>query len=256
MLETGLLIFIYFLIFFIAATAMKNNSIVDIGWGLGFVITAWFIQLRSDTIHPPQLIITLLTTIWGLRLFYHILKRNKHKGEDFRYVKWRKEWGKWLVPRAFLQIFMLQGFLMYIVSLSAILTGAAAEKKTVIPLIAAGIAVWAVGFFFESVGDHQLKQFIKNPENKGKLMTSGLWRYTRHPNYFGEATMWWGMMLIALGAGASALSVLSPLTITFLLLFVSGVPLLEKSMMERPDFQEYAAQTSKFIPWFPKARQK
>jgi len=252
MLEPGILIFIYFFVFFIVATLIKNNSIVDIGWGLGFVITAWFLQLQSSEAHLPQMVITLLTTVWGLRLFYHILKRNFHKGEDFRYAKWRKEWGKWVIPRAFLQIFMLQGVFMYIVSLSAILTSTAVERKTMIPLIFGGILIWSIGFYFESVGDAQLRKFKSNPANKGRLMTEGLWRYTRHPNYFGEATMWWGMLLIALGAGASIIAVLSPLTITYLLLFVSGVPMLEKPMKERADFQEYARHTSKFFPWIPK----
>lgn len=252
MIEVGLLIFSYFLIFFIVATIIKNNSIVDIGWGLGFVIVAWFLQLRSPDFNAPQLIITLLTTIWGIRLFSHILKRNRHKVEDFRYANWRKEWGKWLIPRAFLQVFMLQGFLMFVVSLSAILTFIAKDKTFIIPLAIIGIVIWCVGFFFESVGDYQLKVFIGNPDNRGKLMTSGLWKYTRHPNYFGEATMWWGMLLIAFAAGASWLAIISPMTITFLLLFVSGVPLLEKSMNDREDFREYAKHTSKFIPWIPK----
>ncbi len=252
MLETGILIFVYFFAFFIVATAIKNNSIVDIGWGIGFVITAWFLQLRSSEPSLPQMVITLLTTVWGLRLFYHILKRNVRKGEDFRYAKWRKEWGRWLVPRAFFQVFMLQGVFMYIISLSAILTSTSRAGRIILPLIFAGILIWIVGFFFESVGDYQLRKFKKNPANKGRLMTEGLWRYTRHPNYFGEATMWWGMLLISLGAGASYVAVLSPLTITFLLLFVSGVPMLEKPMMEREDFQAYARHTSKFFPWFPK----
>ena len=252
MLGAGFLIFAYFLIFFIVATALKNNSIVDIGWGAGFVLTAWFLQFQSPSVHIPQIIITILTTIWGLRLFYHILKRNKHKEEDFRYATWRKEWGKWLVPRAFLQIFMLQGLFMFVISLSAILTSEAKESVVIMPLVAIGILIWVIGFFFESVGDHQLKMFILNSKNKGKLMTSGLWHLTRHPNYFGEATMWWGIFLIAVGAGASWVTILSPVTITFLLLFVSGIPLLEKAMEDRPDFQEYAKHTSKFFPWFLK----
>lgn len=252
MVDAGILIFIYFFIFFLVATAIRNNSIVDIGWGIGFVIIAWFLQIRSISIHIPQIIITLLTTLWGLRLFYHILKRNIFKGEDYRYAEWRSEWGKWLIPRAFFQIFMLQGVFMYIISLPALLTSAASDKIFLVHYVVIGTFIWCIGFYFESVGDHQLKKFISNPANKGQLMTSGLWRYTRHPNYFGEAVQWWGISLIALGAGASGLSFLSPVTITFLLLFVSGVPLLEKSMKKKPGFIEYARQTNKFFPWFPK----
>lgn len=252
MIEAGLLIFIYFFCFFIAATALKNNSIVDIGWGMGFVLTAWFLQIMSGQVFLPQVIITVLTTIWGLRLFYHILRRNIHKGEDFRYAAWRSEWGAWVIPRAFLQVFMLQGLFMYLISLSAILTFETEKQFFSGFLAAAGIVLWAIGFYFEAVGDHQLKLFISNPDNKGTLMQSGLWAYTRHPNYFGEAVQWWGILLVAWSGGASWAALLSPVTITILLLFVSGVPLLEKSMAKRPGFQEYAAKTNKFFPWFPK----
>lgn len=252
MFYAAYVIFIYFLCFFIVATIIKNNSIVDIGWGFGFVLVAWLLQMQASSIHLPQLIITVLTTIWGLRLFYHILKRNRRKGEDFRYANWRNEWGKWVIPRAFFQIFMLQGLFMYVVSLSAIMTSVATERLFIVPLVVLGTTVWLIGFFFEAVGDHQLKLFIANKENKGQLMTKGLWSYTRHPNYFGEATMWWGIFLIALGSGASLISILSPATITFLLLFVSGVPMLEKSMRKKPGFDEYARRTNKFFPWFPK----
>lgn len=252
MFYAAYVIFIYFLCFFIVATIIKDNSIVDIGWGFGFVLVAWFLQIQAHSIHVPQLIITVLTTIWGLRLFYHILKRNRRKGEDFRYANWREEWGKWVIPRAFFQVFMLQGLFMYVVSLSAIMTSIAANKHFVAPLVVLGTAIWLIGFFFEAVGDYQLKLFIANKENKGQLMTTGLWSYTRHPNYFGEATMWWGIFLIALGSGASLIAILSPATITFLLLFVSGVPLLEKSMRKKPGFDDYAQRTNKFFPWFPK----
>lgn len=253
MYEAGLLIFVYFLIFFIVATAIRNNSIVDIGWGLGFVITAWFLQVRSPALMVPQLMITVLTTVWGLRLFYHILKRNLRKEEDFRYAQWRRDWGKWVIPRAFLQVFMLQGLFMYIISLPALLVSGTDGSQLTVPLVASGALIWGVGFYFESVGDAQLKRFIADPANRGQLMTTGLWRYTRHPNYFGEAVQWWGLALIALGGGASWLSFISPVTITFLLLFVSGVPLLEKSMAKKPGYSEYARKTPIFFPWFPKA---
>lgn len=255
MLLSAYLIFAYFLIFFLVATAIKNNSIVDIGWGIGFVLVAWFLQLQSS-FFIPQILITILTSIWGIRLFYHILKRNHGKAEDFRYAKWREEWGVWVVPRAFLQVFMTQGVFMYIVSLSAILSFVKSNNgdplSFSLPILVIGALIWLLGFYFEAVGDYQLKKFITNPVNKGKIMDKGLWSYTRHPNYFGEATMWWGMFIIAMSGGASWFAVLSPLTITFLLLFVSGVPLLEKSMKKNPGFAEYALKTSIFIPWFPK----
>ncbi len=250
MIESILLIFVYFFALFIVAQVIKNNSIVDMGWGIGFVLVAWALVILKGNASPAILIITVLTTLWGVRLFYHILKRNLGKPEDFRYAKWREEWGKWVVPRAFLQVFMLQGFFMFIISLPIITLFTSKGSLHWIG-IGLGIAIWSIGFYFEAMGDYQLKQFISNPLNKGKLMTEGLWAYTRHPNYFGEATMWWGIGIIALSGGSSWLAVLSPVTITYLLVYVSGVPLLEKSMSKRPEFKAYAERTSIFIPWFP-----
>ncbi len=250
-MDVMLLIFVYFFIFFIVGTLIKNNSIVDMGWGIGFVLVAWFVFLRSEVQPLPQIIMTAFVSVWGLRLFYHIMKRNLGKPEDFRYATWRKEWGKYLIPRAFLQVYMLQGFFMFVVSLSVILFPENISQVNV-TLMILGISVWVLGFFFEALGDYQLKLFIANSENRGKIMQSGLWQFTRHPNYFGEATMWWGIFLIALSGGTSFLAILSPITITCLLLFVSGVPLLEKSMKDKPGYQEYANKTSVFIPWFPK----
>ena len=250
-MEYILLIFIYFLSFFIVGTVVKNNSIVDIGWGIGFVFVAWYRLFTDTEATLPVILMATLISIWGLRLFYHISKRNIGKGEDFRYAKWRKDWGKWLIPRAFFQIYMLQGLFLFIIALPMILTPSG-EKEHSWPLIAAGLAIWSFGFFFEAVGDYQLKVFLKDSLHRGQLMTTGLWRYTRHPNYFGEATMWWGIFFLSLAGGASALAILSPITITFLLVRVSGVPLLEESMKKKPGYEEYARKTSVFVPWFPK----
>lgn len=251
MIVAAVLIFSYFTIFFIIGTLIKNNSIVDIGWGIGFVLTSWYLLLTDERTISTQWIITILISIWGMRLFYHIIERNWGKREDFRYAAWRKSWGKWLIPRAFLQIFMLQGIFMYIISTPVILIRQENEPAH-IGVAVFGVIIWLVGFFFEAVGDYQLKVFVHNSTSKGKLMTSGLWKYTRHPNYFGEATMWWGIFIVAASSGASILAIISPLTITFLLVFVSGVPLLEKAMKNRPGYTEYAEKTSVFVPWFPK----
>lgn len=250
-MDVMLLIFVYFFIFFIVGTLIKNNSIVDMGWGIGFVLVAWFVFLRSESQPLPQILMTLFVSIWGLRLFYHILKRNLGKPEDFRYATWRKEWGKFVIPRAFLQVYMLQGVFMFLVSLAVILFPSQVSQVS-LPVMIVGACIWILGFFFEAVGDYQLKVFIANPDNRGKIMQTGLWRFTRHPNYFGEATMWWGIFLIALSGGTSPIAIISPITITCLLLFVSGIPLLEKSMKTKPGFEEYASKTSIFIPWFPK----
>ncbi|MFO7697345.1 MAG: DUF1295 domain-containing protein [Anaerolineae bacterium] len=253
MLEVAVLIALYFVVFFIVGTILRNNSIVDIGWGLGFVVVAAYVLLSTASPSVPLFVIALLVAIWGLRLSYHIMRRNLGKPEDFRYANWRREWGKWVIPRAFFQVYMLQGVFMFLVSLPIMLTGLVSAAGVLrVALLVAGSAIWILGFVFEAVGDSQLKQFLAQPGNRGQLMTSGLWSYTRHPNYFGEAVMWWGIFIVALSGGASLLAVISPIVITYLLRYVSGVPLLEKSMSRKPGFEEYARRTSVFVPWPPK----
>lgn len=253
-IESIILLFVYFFIFFVVGTIIKNNSIVDIGWGIGFVILAWYTTLRSGNLGGANLLITLLISIWGIRLFYHIIQRNIGKGEDFRYAKWRDEWGKWVIPRAFFQVYMLQGVFMFVVALPVILVNLRDSAADITVFSILGLVIWGIGFFFESVGDYQLKKFKENPENKGKIMKYGLWKYTRHPNYFGEATMWWGLAVIAISAGTSIAVFISPIVITYLLLFVSGVPMLEKKFAKRPGYKEYKEATPKFFPWFPKKK--
>lgn len=220
-------------------------------WGIGFVVVAFYALVRTGNFNLISLITTLLVTLWGGRLFYHIMKRNLGKPEDFRYANWRKEWGKYVVIRAFFQVYMLQGVFMFTIAFPVVLihemTDAALNAITLL-----GIAIWCFGYYFEVVGDAQLAAFKKNPENKGKLMTTGLWAYTRHPNYFGEATMWWGIFVIAISSGVTWLAIISPVVITYLLVFVSGVPMLEKAMVGRPGFDAYSNRTNKFLPWFPK----
>lgn len=249
--ETVLLLLAYYLFLFIVGTVIKNNSIVDIGWGIGFVIVAWFSTIRNGLFPLPGMLITICISIWGIRLFYHIIKRNWGKPEDFRYANWRKEWGRYAVFRAFFQVYFLQGLLLFVIALPVILV-----NNSYYPEINAfgliGLFIWLVGFMFESIGDLQLKNFISKPENKGKIMKYGLWKYTRHPNYFGEASMWWGLAIIAFSSGVTYYVFASPITITFLLLFVSGVPLLEKSMADIPGYDEYKEATPIFFPWFPK----
>lgn len=254
MLEVAILIAFYSVVYFVVGTLLKNNSIVDIGWGLGFVVVAAYVLLATDTPSVPLYVIALLVAIWGLRLSYHIMRRNLGKPEDFRYANWRNAWGKMVIPRAFFQVYMLQGLFMFLVALPITFTGLSSDAGVLrLPLLILGAAIWIVGFMFEAVGDYQLKQFLAQPGNRGQLMTFGLWSLTRHPNYFGEAVMWWGIFVIALSGGASLLAVISPILITYLLRYVSGVPLLEKSMSRKPGFEEYARRTSVFVPWRPKS---
>jgi steroid 5-alpha reductase family enzyme len=250
-LPSVILIFIFFTVFFIIAQIIKNNSIVDIGWGLGFIVISLYTFFFSGDITLRSILVTILVLIWGSRLSYHILRRNWGKPEDFRYAKWRREWGKWLIIRGFFQIFMLQGLIMLIIA-SPIIYINYSRQIGLQFLDYLGAAVWLIGFLFESIGDAQLAQFIKKPENKGQIMKYGLWRYTRHPNYFGEATMWWGIYIIALSLLNGFWLIISPLTITFMLLYVSGIPMLEKKFADNPKFQQYARMTPKFFPWFPR----
>ncbi len=240
-------IVVYFSIFFIIAQWMNNNSIVDIGWGLGFVLLSWVMFLNNP--NADRIIIPIMVSVWGLRLSYHIFIRNFGKPEDFRYVDMRESWGDHQRINAFFKVFMLQGFLQFLVAMTIITYG---NQINNVVLVIIGILIFIFGLAFESIGDKQLKDFKANPNNKGKIIQSGLWQYTRHPNYFGEATLWWGIFLVGIGIGAPYHSIIGPLTITFLVRFVSGVPLLEKKYKDRPDFIEYKKKTPVFIPFIGK----
>ena len=246
--QLAILLFIYFNIFFILSVIKKDNSLVDIGWGFGFALAVLY-TLYQSSFSGVGLLLTIIITTWGGRLGLHILARKIGKPEDFRYQKWRKEWKNFYL-RSYFQIYMLQGILLFIIVFPAVKTiNKGVGFLGILGYL--GLFVWLIGFFFEVVGDWQLKKFLENEKNKGEIMQSGLWKYTRHPNYFGEATMWWGIFLIVLDSGGSIISIISPITITYLLLYVSGVPLLEKHFADNPKFQEYAEKTNKFVPWFP-----
>jgi len=253
-ISTGLLILGLMVLLWLVSLAIKNSSIVDIFWGTGFVIIAWFIFFSSPEGYlPRKILMVLLVTIWGLRLTIHILVRNWGKPEDFRYQKWRQESGSIWWLKSFFQVYLLQGFLMWIISTPII----AAEISPISPLGIPdylAVIVWGFGFFFEAAGDYQLAKFKSHPGNKGKVLDTGVWRYSRHPNYFGDAFQWWGFYLFALSAGAWW-TVFSPVIMTFLLLKVSGVALLEKSLKEtKPQYSDYKEATSAFIPWFPRQK--
>jgi steroid 5-alpha reductase family enzyme len=250
MIPIIVIIFGYFLVFFIVATIIKNNSIVDIGWGFGFVLTAWILFFLNKEYTMSKIIVNFIVSLWGLRLFYHILKRNLFEEEDFRYAAWRKAWGKYVIPRAFLQVFMLQGLFMFIVGIGVFLFNTGKYELHFVSYV--GIVVFLIGYLFEVIGDYQLKKHIADPSKKGVLLTTGLWKYTRHPNYFGEAVIWWGIFITVFAAGLPWYVIISPIVITYLLRFVSGVPMLEKKMKHATGWDEYAKVTNAFIPWFPK----
>ena len=250
----GIVILGYMTIIWIASLMLRDSSIVDIFWGAGFVMANWLYFALSDGFAGRQWLLNVLVTVWGLRLSFYILWRNWGKGEDYRYRQMRATAGGRWWWQSYLQVFVLQGFLMWIISIPLLAAqhGATPARLTALDWIAAG--VWAVGFFFEAAGDFQMARFKANPANKGKVLDWGVWRYTRHPNYFGDATQWWAYYLIALAAGGWW-TVLSPIIMTVFLLRVSGVTLLEKNLKEtKPQYREYIETTSPFIPWFPKTK--
>lgn len=238
----------YMTLWFIVSLIKKRNDVVDIAWGIGFVLLTWVSYIISDFPSTIGFIVGVLVSIWGIRLSWHIYLRNRGNPEDYRYNIYRKTWEKWFYLRSFVQIYLLQGALLFLVVLPVLLINDSKVYSTLGLFNIFGLILWLIGFFFEVVGDLQLTKFIKKSENKGKLMREGLWRYTRHPNYFGEVTQWWGIWIISLGVTNEWVGVIGPITITLLILFVSGVPLLEKKYEGRRDFEEYKKHTSKFFP--------
>jgi steroid 5-alpha reductase family enzyme len=254
-LEAGLAILVFMIALWLASLAIRNSSVVDIFWGTGFVVVGWIAYfLTPEGYLLRKALICGLVTVWGLRLSLHILLRNWGKGEDFRYRAWRDEAGPSWWWRSFFKVFLLQGILMWIIATPLVGAQAAQLPSRLTILDGAGCVFWAIGFFFEAVGDWQLVRFKADPANKGKLMTTGVWRTSRHPNYFGDAAQWWGYYLIAAAAGGYW-TIFSPVLMTALLLRVSGVALLERTLKEtKPGYREYMESTSAFVPWFPRKR--
>lgn len=232
---------------------IKDSSIIDIFWGSGFIIVAWTYAyiIGFENLGTRHFILLGMVTLWGLRLSTYLGMRNIGKGEDYRYVQWRKEHGKnwWWV--SYLRVFLLQGIILWIVSaalLPALLADGGLQTLDYI-----GILIWAIGLYFEAVGDYQLMQFKKDPNNKGKVLDTGVWKYTRHPNYFGDAFLWWGFFCFALAHASGIFYIFSPIFMTFLLLKISGVAMLEKSLkVTKPKYADYIKRTSAFIPMPPK----
>ena len=245
----GIILFIYVVCCFIFSIILKRNDIADVAWGLGFCLMSWSAFYFSD-FSPVSLLVNILVAIWGIRLSLHIYKRNKGKPEDFRYLNWRNQWKNFYL-RSFLQVFLLQGLFLYIIAISIIFINLNAPQKFSV-LTVIGIVIWWFGFSFEAIADHQLKVFKSNPNNKGKIITTGLWKYSRHPNYFGEVVLWWGIFIVALGIENGAYTIVSPLLITYLIVFVSGIPMLEEKYKNHQTFQEYKKRTSVFFPLPPK----
>jgi steroid 5-alpha reductase family enzyme len=253
-LQAFILIMIMMTILWIVSAAIKNVSIVDLFWGLGFVfVSAFYFFINNKGWNPRTILLMTLVSVWGLRLSAYLVWRNKGKGEDYRYKEFRRKYGEnryWWI--SFFQVFLLQGVLMWLISAPLLGAQFSGKEKTMGFLDLIGMLFWTVGFLFEAGGDFQLARFKSDPSNKGKVLNKGFWRYTRHPNYFGDSAVWWGFGFFSLAAG-SYLPALGSVLMTLLIIKVSGVALLEKSLKDqKPEYREYIEKTSAFLPWFPK----
>lgn len=253
-LNLALLLLGLLTILWLISLAVRDSSIVDVFWGTGYVVAVWYFYLMTPEGDPARkLLVVGLTSIWGLRLTAYLARRNLGKGEDYRYQRWRQEAGGSWWWRSYLKVFLLQGLLMWLISAPLLAAQRGVNGAGLNPLDYLGGLLWAIGFFFEAVGDYQLARFKADPGNKGRLLTSGVWRYTRHPNYFGDAAQWWGFFLLAAAAGGWV-TIYSPLLMTYLLLRVSGVAMLESDLKEtKPGYAEYIRRTSAFVPLPPKS---
>jgi steroid 5-alpha reductase family enzyme len=235
------------------SVAVRDTSIVDIFWGTGFVGIAWVTFAFADGPAHRRLLLAVLTTVWGLRLTLHLARRNLGHGEDPRYQAMRQRHGKRWPRRSLWAVFWVQGLLMWIVALPVQAGQAYTTPADLIWLDALGTAVWLIGFLFETIGDRQLTRFKADPANAGRVMDRGLWRYTRHPNYFGDFSVWWGLFFIALATVSAWWTVIGPIVMSVLLIRVSGAALLERSMgTTRPGYEDYIRRTSGFLPRPPK----
>jgi steroid 5-alpha reductase family enzyme len=236
----------------IASLRLRDASIADIGWGLGFVALAWLYTALLGGNDGRTLTVAGLVTIWGLRLAAHIFRRSRGRGEDPRYAAMRRRSGPSFWWRSLFVVFWLQGSLLWCVALPLLaVPRATAPFPSALDL--AALILFITGFAFEAVGDWQLARFRADPANRGAVMDRGLWRYSRHPNYFGDAVVWWGFFLFAVGAPGGWVTALGPALMTWLLRRVSGVTLLEEGLRaSKPAYADYVARTPAFVPWFPK----
>jgi steroid 5-alpha reductase family enzyme len=233
--------------------AVRDSSIVDVFWGSGFVVIAWVGFALGDGSGTRSWLLALLVTAWGLRLSVYLARRNPGKGEDRRYAEMRRRHGGRWPLRSLFVVFWLQGALMWVVSLPVQVAMTDPTPAGLGALDWIGLAVWAIGLAFESVGDRQLARFKADPANRGKVMDRGLWRYTRHPNYFGDFCVWWGIWLVALAGGGAWWTAVGPIVMSVLLVRVSGVALLERSLTRRREgYEDYVRRTSAFFPRPPR----
>ena len=232
---------------------VRNSSIVDMWWGPGILLIGVTYAVTSNSAGDRDSVVVGLLALWAVRLAWHIGARNIGHGEDFRYAKWRRERGASWWWFSYFKVFILQAVIAWIISMPLYFAIAAPAPARFTAWDAAGAMLFAIGFVFEAIGDEQLRRFKNDPANKGRVLDTGLWRYTRHPNYFGEALLWWGFGLFGVAAGGYA-GLIGPAIMTFLLIRVSGVSLLEQTLKEsKPEYHDYIRRTSSFLPMPPAA---
>lgn len=244
----------WFTLWYVGTSLVRNASLVDIGWGSGFAMLALFAWLRQPDL--PALFLVVPVCVWGIRLSVHIGRRNLGKPEDFRYAAFRRDWGRWYAVRAYFQLFFFQAVMMWIIALPYLTAMDVPEGQPVsfpsslpsLVLLGFGLLIWLAGIILEVTADEQLRRYMSTP-NRAPFLRTGVWKLSRHPNYLGEALLWWGIWLIATAFGAPLYTAVGPAVITALLRWVSGVPMLEKRLATRPGYAEYATAVPIFLPW-------
>jgi steroid 5-alpha reductase family enzyme len=244
--------FIYSTGWFFVSRILHRSDVADIAWGVGFIIVSVATIISTHTTAPAAYLTAVLVTIWGLRLASHIGRRNLKKPEDDRYIAMRERWPRYKVLRTYIQVFLSQGLLILLIGLPIMIINTCAQNGLNL-LTILGVIIWVLGFCIEAIADRQLRDYIALPEKPSRFMMSGLWSYSRHPNYFGEVTLWWGIGLICLSVPYGWIGLIGPLTISYLIIFVSGVPLLERKYKDNLEFQKYARRTSILIPFPPRS---
>ncbi|MFW9784656.1 MAG: DUF1295 domain-containing protein [Candidatus Heimdallarchaeota archaeon] len=261
---SAIFLFLYLVVAFIVGTVKKNNGLMDIFYGPGYFVVAlsslilyYFINLSFNI---RQVIVTILVFIWALRLATYVFIRNRGKPEDYRYQAMRKRWKTNIVLKSFIRVYIFQGIVIFIVAFPVWFVNISINPPILNLLDFAGVTlwlgifVWLIGFLFETIADYTLFKFLQKPENKGMIMDRGVWKLSQHPNYFGEVTQWWGLYIIALATPFGFISILGPIFITYMIIKVSGIRLLDKRFEADDKYAEYKRRTSVFFPWFPKKK--
>ena len=235
------------LFWFILSVFLKRNDIVDMAWGLGFIYVSIWVALSTD--HGLlQYIVFGLVFLWAIRLSIHLLIRLKGKPEDYRYSNWRNKWVKSFYVRSFFQVYVLQNILLLIIAIPLVLASINAQKELHFTSLIPGLVIWLYGFYWQATADYQLFQFKKDSANKGKIIQVGLWSRSRHPNYYGELCMWWGVCICIMPYSFGWLGIISPLLISWLIIRVSGIPMLEAKYKGNKEFEDYQKKVPVLIP--------